>query len=185
MGGTLKLSGAAGIAGGLITAFVALLMNTSVHSESSYRFGTYIPSSDTINIGLLQNQHLAFLAGGFLFLSGVIALCAGVVIDAIVAAGRSAGLSGPDVQPGAPRQRGEMTDEQRSAAAKADRFILVSAGVIGLLALIAIFAFGVGTGSGSGAAVDQAQIANNAEALADALERQADNLNAAADAVGK
>lgn len=190
MGSGLKLAGCGGIAVGAITAFIAIQMNTSVHSDASYRYGTFIASSDTINIGLLQNQQLTFLAAGFFFLAGVILLCTGFIVEA-VSGGRYAPEAATPIVTTAreegyqlrARPRDTWTEEERASANRADKFIIMVAAGLGALALLAIFVFGVGTSRPGGSASDQALIMNNAEALADAMEMQADNIDALADNV--
>jgi hypothetical protein len=188
--GALKGGGAAAAVSGIVGGLLALKMNTSIHSDSSYRYGSFTPSSDVINIGLLQNQHLAFLAAAVLFLAGVILIAAGFIVEAVSGSGYASGGARPATNAGQSeahqlraRHRSEMTDEQRASAARTDRLILIIGSVVGLLALIAVLVFGVGA-QRSDASADGVTMSNNAEALADAMERQADNMDAVADNIG-
>lgn len=179
----MKLFGLIMAAGGALLGLIALLMRTAVHNDATYSYGNYIPSSDTINIGLLQNQHLTFLAGCFLFLAGVVVACTGIAIEAVQNATRSsAPVEAVSQDAAEPYQllarRGAMTEAEQEAANKTDRTIIIGAIVLAVAALIAVLGFGVGTSPPA----QDAMITNNASAMADAMEQEADNLEAIAGA---
>lgn len=180
-GWQMKVIGILTAAGGAFLAIVAVFMTTSVHNDASYQFGNYMPASDTINIGLLQNQHLTFLAACFLFLAGVIISCTAYAIDAIRGVGVAAPVEAAELSDqGEPYQllarAGAMSEEERQDAAKADRTIIIVAIALGVIALIAVFAFGIGTTKPD----SDTTMTNNVAAMADAMEQQADNLDAIA-----
>lgn len=184
----LKTGGICAAIAGALIAFASLLMTTSVHTDGDYRYGTFIPSADTLNIGLLQNQQFVFLAGCTLFLAGFILFAAGSIGEAI-GISRTTALnvresdappedgSAPAALPGQPA----TFSRPRSEAEKdKDKTALVVLGIVGALALlvVAILSLGHSPASRSDAA---AQVEANADMLADNMEMQADNLEAMAD----
>lgn len=183
-GAALKGSGGAAAIGGIIGALVALKMNTSVHSAGDYRYGTYVPASDTINIGLLQDQHLAFLAAGFVFMAGIVLFSAGAIIEAMAFAspGASHSASGTDsaIDPEASDVRPAISSVPL-ADAKKDETALLVVGSFGALVLLVFAIFALSGSNSTGSSVAAAQIEANADALADNMEVQADNMDAIAD----
>src|SRR3546814_3811920 len=63
----------------VLMVFAAFGYDTAIHSDSNFIGDTFIPSRDTINIGLLQNQLMMFQAGLVGILSGVILLAINAV----------------------------------------------------------------------------------------------------------
>ncbi|RIA45656.1 hypothetical protein DFR49_0179 [Hephaestia caeni] len=63
----------------VLIVYAAWGYDTAIHSDSNFIGGTFIPSRDTINIGLLQNQLMMFQAGLVGILSGVILLAINTV----------------------------------------------------------------------------------------------------------
>lgn len=176
--GALKGGGAVAISAGIIGGLMALKLNTSVHSAADYRYGTFVPSSDTINIGLLQNQHLAFLAAAFLFLAGVILFCSGVIVEAITTSATD--VDGDTIVDKVAPQQHPRTAPSASDKKKDETALIVLGSVGALVALlIAIIVF-------NGTSISPGDLAtppaNDAAALADNLLTQADNLDAMADA---
>src|SRR3546814_3221744 len=49
----------------VLMVYAAFGYDTAIHSDSNFIGDTFIPSRDTINIGLLQNQLMMFQAGLF------------------------------------------------------------------------------------------------------------------------
>src|SRR3546814_4985261 len=47
----------------VLVVYAAFGYDTAIHSDSNFIGDTFIPSRDTINIGLLQNQLMMFQAG--------------------------------------------------------------------------------------------------------------------------
>jgi hypothetical protein len=193
--GALKGGGAAAALGGIVGGMLALKMKTSIHSDADYRYGSFIPSSDTINIGLLQDQHLAFLAAGLIFLAGIILFASGAIIDAITAL---AAVSAPGLGSPAPVGFGEAaadpaTDqpgipvvglsEAERAGGSPEYQLIVTVVVIGIVLLL-LAAFWTRNTGLSGSSGDKARIEINADVLADNMEAQADNLDAIADTTG-
>lgn len=157
-------------AGGAVVSVGSLFMRTSVHSDSTYNDLGFVPASDIINIGLLQNQHLVFLAGCFVFLAGVVICCTGCALDAFrdvsqLAAGLTPGIEDPAAEGYQLRIRSpaDMTDDEKQAASKADKTIIIVAIVLGIAALIAVFAFGAGTSNQA----ERPEVVNNADGMAD------------------
>src|SRR3546814_4882728 len=63
----------------VLMVYAAFGYDTAIHSDSNFIGDTFIPSRDTINIGLLQNQLMMFQAGLVGILSGVMLLAINVV----------------------------------------------------------------------------------------------------------
>ena len=139
----MKRAGVAIAIGGVAVAFASLLMTTSVHNPGDYRYGSYTPSSDVLNIGLLQNQQLVFLAGCTLFLAGVILFAAGAITEALVLVPRRWPIEVPsaDGLEAAVTTRTVVESSTPSAVlsgAKKDKQALMIVGSVGALVLLAI-----------------------------------------------
>lgn len=63
----------------VLSAYAAFGYDTAIHSGADFVGGTFIPSRDTINIGLLQNQLMMFQAGLAGILSAVMLLAVNAV----------------------------------------------------------------------------------------------------------
>jgi hypothetical protein len=163
------------IVGAAIAAW-ATTIETSVHREAAFQFGSYQPSSDTLNIGLLQNQTLAFHAGLAMFVAGAVLAGAGQINDTLRHTRSHRSTAGDDQ--GGVKFEGDpelLAAREVGAAARAEGVSLKAVAVA--LAVGLLFVFAVVQYAPRGA-IDNA----NADALADNLEMQADNLEAAAEA---
>lgn len=176
----MKTVGTAATIGGVLVAGASLLMKTSVHSDGDYRFGSYIPASDTLNLGLLQNQHLVFEGGLALFLAGVILLSAGALIESLAGNRSSDHVSHFSDQQAAPAATapygaGRAVDPKQQ---ENTRLFYICSAV--LLAIMVAGFFVLSQTSGPNSSVP-AVVENNGDALADRMEAEADNIDALAD----
>jgi hypothetical protein len=180
---------------GAIVSLASFLMGTSVHTDSSYAYGSYTPASDVINIGLLQQQQLVFAIGAALFVAGAVLLGAGAIVAELRAGARPLGLMG-DVDAPVPRNESEQaalseapraTSEEIKRGNEQEKELLkwvgiVLAGVVAAIVLATLLAPKSENRSsvGSDAEMNAQSLAGNLEVQADNLEAMADNTSVAA-----
>jgi hypothetical protein len=166
---------------GVLACVVALLMTTSVETPASYSGLVYTGSSSVINIGLLQNQQLAFSAGLAMFVAGCIVASLGHVVDAFRDGRVGSAISPLSEAPDDALRPARQYDE--AASNKADQLSFkIAIGLAIVFALVMGFSW---LGGKSAKTAEAVAIEANADMLADNMEMEADNLDAAADATGR
>ncbi|MBB4153119.1 hypothetical protein GGQ80_001007 [Sphingomonas jinjuensis] len=130
--------------GGAAAALLSLLMRTSVPNDPVLAAITSLPVASTLNLGLLQYQQLAFMAGLAIFVAGAVFVGAGAIVESMrpqaMAATPLRAPIGPSDLGNGPELEAAVPIDPMSIGAGRDRVTMTAVGIIVLIVVgLAVF----------------------------------------------